>query len=347
MLRRCRVSVSSSRVQYGARYSRGPSSCRRRAVRIRARDRAELARGTARGPRCSRTCSARTSCRPNGSLLRIDRAIFARPATIAIDTGGARRSARLIRGHDPSLRDREFGVARDYRYDPPMSRVVTGPMMVKWPDLMAEFDRWEEAGKVATLWWRDDDAVAPTARLDRLLSIASGVPVSLAVIPADAEQELAQWLADYLRSAPKASVAVLQHGWRHLNHSGVGEKERIPSGTPKHQRWRRELAAGRARLSDLFGTRAQPVLVPPWNRFDDSLLGLLARCGLTGISRARAAKRLLAGTGHHRGEYPCRPRCLERKPRVHRGRRGVGRSGANTCGRAASAPCAPTSRRES
>ena len=59
-------------------------------------------------------------------------------------------------------------------------------MMVKWPDLMAEFDRWEEAGKVATLWWRDDDAVAPTARLGRLLSIASGVPISLAVIPADA-----------------------------------------------------------------------------------------------------------------------------------------------------------------
>jgi hypothetical protein len=49
-----------------------------------------------------------------------------------------------------------------------------------------------------------------------------------------------------------------------------------------------ELAAGRARLSDLFGTRAQPVLVPPWNRFDDSLFGLLALCGLTGISRARA-----------------------------------------------------------
>src|SRR6202035_2886852 len=48
-----------------------------------------------------------------------------------------------------------------------------------------------------------------------------------------------------------------------------------------------ELAAGRARLSDLFGTRAQPVLVPPWNRFDDSFLGLLARCGLTGISRTR------------------------------------------------------------
>jgi hypothetical protein len=160
-------------------------------------------------------------------------------------------------------------------------------MMVKWPDLMAEFDCWEEAGKIATLWWRDDDAVAPTARLGRLLSIASGVPVSLAVIPADAEQELAQWLAHYLRSEPQASVAVLQHGWRHLNHSGVGKRSEFPVERARSE-MASELAAGRARLSDLFGAGAQPVLVPPWNRFDDSLLGLLARCGLTGISRARA-----------------------------------------------------------
>jgi hypothetical protein len=159
-------------------------------------------------------------------------------------------------------------------------------MMVKWPDLMAEFDRWEEAGKVATLWWRDDDAVAPTARLGRLLSIASGVPVSLAVIPADAQWELAQWFTQHLQSAPKPSVAVLQHGWLHLDHSSVGKKSEFPPERPKPE-MAFELAAGRARLRDLFGTRAQPVLVPPWNRFDDSLLGLLARCGLTGISRAR------------------------------------------------------------
>ncbi len=169
-------------------------------------------------------------------------------------------------------------------------------MMVKWPDLMAEFDRWEEAGKVATLWWRDDDAVAPTAQLDRLLRIASGVPVSLAVIPADAEQELAQWLAHYLRSAPKASVAVLQHGWRHLNHSGAGEKSEFPAERPRSEMVC-ELTAGRARLSDLFGTRAQPVLVPPWNRFDNSLLDLLARCGLTGISRARTRSAPARGPG--------------------------------------------------
>ncbi len=158
-------------------------------------------------------------------------------------------------------------------------------MMMKWPDLMAEFDCWEAAGKVATLWWRDDDAVIPTARLGCLLSIASGVPLSLAVIPADAQQELAQWLAQYLQSAPKASVAVFQHGWRHRNHSGVGKKSEFPGERPRPE-VAYELAAGRARLTDLFGTRAQPVLVPPWNRFDGSLFSLLAGAGLSGISRA-------------------------------------------------------------
>src|SRR5207248_9207083 len=92
-------------------------------------------------------------------------------------------------------------------------------MMVKWPDLMAEFDRWEEAGRVATLWWRDDDVVMATARLGRLLSIASGVPFSLALIIADAHHVLAQSLSHYLRSASKASVAVLKHSSRNLNHS--------------------------------------------------------------------------------------------------------------------------------
>ena len=130
-----------------------------------------------------------------------------------------------------------------------MSRIVAGPMMAEWPDLVAEFDRWQEAGEVATLWWRDDDAVAPTARLDRLLSIASGVPLALAVIPAAAQPELARVArpasADQRRTR---HVAVLQHGWRHLNHSGAGKKSEFPAERASAE-VACELAAGRARLT--------------------------------------------------------------------------------------------------
>jgi predicted glycosyltransferase len=55
----------------------------------------------------------------------IDRAMFARPATFAIDTGGARRSAELIAAMIRSP-DREFGVARDYRYDPLTTGLLPG-----------------------------------------------------------------------------------------------------------------------------------------------------------------------------------------------------------------------------
>jgi len=157
--------------------------------------------------------------------------------------------------------------------------------MAEWPDLMAEFDRWQAAGEVATLWWRDDDAVAPTERLERLLSIATGAPVALSVIPAAAERELAEWLRSYRRSAPVPQIGVLQHGWRHLSHSGVRKKSEFSGDRPSAQ-ISFDLCAGRARLSELFAAQALPVLVPPWNRFDDCFLELLYGCGLNGISRS-------------------------------------------------------------
>ena len=68
---------------------------------------------------------------------------------------------------------------------------VEAAKSAEWPDLLVELDRWEEAGLVAQFWWRDDDAVAPSPRLDRLMAVAESAPVALAVIPADVKDELA------------------------------------------------------------------------------------------------------------------------------------------------------------
>src|SRR5207245_5315358 len=86
-----------------------------------------------------------------------------------------------------------FCLAVSRRYDRPMNhlRREDPAPAVGWSDLIDEFDRWEEAGRVATLWWRDDDAAGPSGRLDRLLSISGEIPISLAVIPADAHAGLA------------------------------------------------------------------------------------------------------------------------------------------------------------
>lgn len=151
-----------------------------------------------------------------------------------------------------------------------------------WEDVSREIDLWDREGRVATLWWRDDDATAPSDRLERLLAIAGSVPLSLAVIPALAEPELAASLAD--RSS---RIEVLQHGWRHANHAADRHKSEWPAGRAPSA-VAAELTAGRKRLAALFGARALPVLVPPWNRIDRDLLPLVERCGLFGLSRIGA-----------------------------------------------------------
>lgn len=150
--------------------------------------------------------------------------------------------------------------------------------LAEWPDLVVELDRWEEAGRVAPLWWRDDDAVAPTPELDRLLALASGTPLALAVIPAGVVAELAAALD------PFPQVAVLHHGWRHANCAPSGKKSEYPA--ERHPvDVADELDEGRRRLRSVFGRRARAVFVPPWNRFADRFAPLLLEAGLTALSR--------------------------------------------------------------
>jgi hypothetical protein len=158
---------------------------------------------------------------------------------------------------------------------------VDATTTAEWADLVAELDRWGEAGRVAALWWRDDDAVAVTPELEALLRLAAEVPLGLAVIPADARPELAAALA------PFPQVAVLQHGWHHANRAATGKKSEFPPGRPAAD-VAAELAEGQARLMALFGPRALPVFVPPWNRFAAEFLPLLGAAGITGLSAMAA-----------------------------------------------------------
>jgi len=147
----------------------------------------------------------------------------------------------------------------------------------EWSDLVGELDRWGEAGQVATLWWRDDDAVAMTPCLARLLSLAATTPLALAVIPAEAEPGLAAALR------PLRQVAVLQHGWRHANHAVAGKKSEFPPERPANA-VANDLACGRERLVALFDGSALPVLAPPWNRFAAAFETLLAGAGIAALS---------------------------------------------------------------
>lgn len=154
-------------------------------------------------------------------------------------------------------------------------------MAAEWPGLAEELDRWGGAGRVATLWWRDDDAAFASAELDRLLALARDVPIALAVIPGSADIGLAALVGSPVGSG----VAVLQHGWRHVNHAADRRKSEFPPERSAAAA-AADLVAGRARLAELFGASALAVLAPPWNRFDSRFLPLLAASGIGAISQA-------------------------------------------------------------
>jgi peptidoglycan/xylan/chitin deacetylase (PgdA/CDA1 family) len=151
-----------------------------------------------------------------------------------------------------------------------------------WSGLQDELDRWYEHGRCATLWWRDDDAVAPSRRLDELLGVAGDTPVALAVIPAPAQRELAM----RLRMRAQTGVSILQHGWCHHNYAANGKKSEFPSSRPVADIVD-DLARGRDRLKDLFGASALAVLAPPWNRLDPALLPVLAEAGIAAVSQIK------------------------------------------------------------
>jgi hypothetical protein len=149
--------------------------------------------------------------------------------------------------------------------------------------LAAELDRWDAAGRCATLWWRDDDATAATPQLHALLRLAAAAPVALAVVPAFARDDLVAAVAD------RPQVAVLQHGWQHVNRAAAGGKKSEYPPTRSAAAVAAEIAAGRTRLAALFGARALPVFVPPWNRIGNKFLTILAARGIAALSGMAAA----------------------------------------------------------
>src|SRR3954453_21281542 len=161
----------------------------------------------------------------------------------------------------------------------PSVRVAT----TDWRDLVAELDRWGGAGRIASLWWRDDDAATTTPELAELRRIARRTPLALAVIPEPAPASLAEALHD------TQSIEVLQHGWNHANRAIEGKKSEYPSQLPASA-VAAEVSAGRERLALLFGKRALPVFVPPWNRIAPELLPILAVSGIAALSTIASPK---------------------------------------------------------
>lgn len=143
--------------------------------------------------------------------------------------------------------------------------------------LKLELAAWRRAGRRPRLWWRDDDAGVDDPSLDLLLDLASetGVPVALAVIPA----EVSQQTVARVNACRRATV--LQHGVDHLNAEADTAPRQFPRGEAPNV-IARALTAGAVRLGGFH--RRLPAYVPPWNAFDDNLLEALPLAGFEGLS---------------------------------------------------------------
>lgn len=148
------------------------------------------------------------------------------------------------------------------------------------PAATAELERWRAKGLTLPIWWRDDDAIAPTPALERLLALAEqfDAPLHLAIIPEPATTEL----ADRLKTASAASV--LTHGWKHTNHAPPDQKKAEFGSHRPVAAMVEEIAAGRRRLDELFGKQALPIFTPPWNRIVPDVVKGLPAIGFAAVS---------------------------------------------------------------
>ena len=173
-----------------------------------------------------------------------------------------------------------------------MSTVAALKASKAWGGLDRELDAWAVTGVRASLWVRDDDAIAATPALNRLsaLSREAAIPVCVAVIPSLMEPSLAGALDLW----PEATV--VQHGFAHVSHSAAGEKkaEFSEPGTPPARR--RELTLGKTKLCETFAGRFVPMLVPPWNRIHDDWRSVLPQLGYSMISTFKPRQKNVDGS---------------------------------------------------
>lgn len=145
--------------------------------------------------------------------------------------------------------------------------------------LRTELDRWAASGRIATFWWRDDDAVTAGPALDRLFAAAGAVPIALAVVPMRAETALVRALA-----AAGTPASVIQHGHAHMNHAAPDAKKAEFTTERDPDLMAAEVWAGHDRLAEMFGARFDRIFVPPWNRCPIALTDRLREIGHRAIS---------------------------------------------------------------
>lgn len=189
------------------------------------------------------------------------------PASLSLD--GARRSVAIVES---------LALAAPVRHP-----------HLDWSPLDRALERARDSACPVTFWWRDDDAVAETPQLDRLLNLANrfDAGIALACVPMGIEASLVE------RLAGEARAFALVHGISHANHAPEGEKKAEFGAHRSLEALEAEAAEGLERARTRLGAKLLPVFVPPWNRIAPGLIPSLPSLGYAGLS---TVKDRVAGT---------------------------------------------------
>lgn len=161
-------------------------------------------------------------------------------------------------------------------------------------EFRCELDRWQDAGKIARFWWRDDDAVDATPALDRLITLTAELraPLGLAVIPNKAEPSLFKRLSGF------PDIRVLLHGASHVNHAPADQKKAEFGPHRPVDAMVNEIASALSwfclRCPE-GGQRFVPIFVPPWNRIDPALVARLSEADIARVSTFNPRRRQSTG----------------------------------------------------
>ncbi len=158
-------------------------------------------------------------------------------------------------------------------------------------ELSGAFQRLERDGQEAHFFLRDDDSDVVEDTLSSLLDICRRhqAAISLAAIPGNLTNGGARFLRERMSAHPEL-VEVHQHGWMHLNHEPQGKKcEFGPSRSFEQQR--ADIAAGKARMDEAFGSRWFPAFTPPWNRCTEETRCALEELGFAVLSTDHYVRR--------------------------------------------------------
>jgi hypothetical protein len=144
----------------------------------------------------------------------------------------------------------------------------------------------DETAEPVEVFFRDDDAGWADERLLELLArfAEHGLPLDLAVIPAELSSGLAGQLAE-------SHAGLHQHGYAHTNHQVEGRKCEFGRARG-YEAQRADIAAGQSRLKELLGDRVDPFFTPPWNRCTRDTGEALVSLGFTLLSREHRAEPL-------------------------------------------------------